>query len=617
MKLSLSKIVSVVMLTLILSGLLIVIPVRGFPDDKPAIVVEPSLIKDPTKTPGSAFTVDVKIYNTTASNAPNGLQGLEFRLKWNNAILSLTSRASKLGQVGGVLNPSVLIGKDEVGADYYWLAGASMGSPWWGDGVAATINFQVVAVGKTGLDLVFTDLVDVDISPVDHYVQSGSFDNRLAVPTADVHVYPPNIINSSLTPCNTFNVSISITGASDLDYVSVNMSFDPLILEAIEAHWGWMSPDPTIDNVAGTVGGSSIISPPANGDLTLITVRFHVLELGESNLHLYGVELRDSFGDDLPFSLTDGYFNNMLITRIYVDPPFRMDPDLVPGSVTVFDIKAENFIDVETCEFDLLFNPAVIKTIGFLAEPIDGSLVDIEMTLDNELGTIHFRLTYDPSVNAAHAKIMNITFQIFGFGISPLDLNNTSLLDSVGNPLSHEAEDGLLITVIRDVAIVDIQPVPQKVYPGRPVTVYVTARNLGNLSETFTVSAYVDGGILLGTQLVTDLLPATNITLAFVWDTAGLPYCNWHELSANASFVPYEFDTTNNFMIGPTQVKIKIWGDINGDGSVNLIDLTLLAQAYNSVIGDPRYNPDADIDNNGKVGLTDLVSCAKYYNQSC
>jgi hypothetical protein len=561
--------------------------------------------------------VDVKVYNVTVGNTPGGLQGVEFKLNWNNAILSLTSRTSKLGQAGGVLNPSVLTGKDEVGTDYYWLAGASTGSPWWGNGIAATITFQVLAVGKTGLDLIFTDLVDVDINPISHYVQSGSFDNRLAVPTADVYVDPPNTINSSLTPSNMFNINISIAGASDLAYVSFNMSFDPLIMEAVEAEWGWASPDPTIDNVAGVVKGSSTVSPPANGDLTMASIRFHVLELGESDFHLYGVELRDSFGDALPFDVADGYFNNMLITRIYVDPAFRMDPDLTPGSITMFDILAENFIDVETCEFDLLFNPAVIKVIGFLAEPIDGSLVNIEMTLNNEIGFVHFRLIYEPTVNAAHAKIMNITFQIFGFGISPLDLNDTSLLDSLGNPLSHQAEDGLLITVIRDVAIIDIQPVPPKVYPNRPVTVYVTARNMGNLSETFTVSAFVDGSTLLGTQTVTDLPPETNITLAFVWDTTGLPYCHWHELSANASFVPFEFDVTNNFMVGPTQVKIKIWGDINGDGTVNLIDLTLLAQAYNSVIGDPKYNPEADIDGNGKVGLTDLVSTAKYYNQSC
>jgi hypothetical protein len=56
-------------------------------------------------------------------------------------------------------------------------------------------------------------------------------------------------------------------------------------------------------------------------------------------------------------------------------------------------------------------------------------------------------------------------------------------------------------------------------------------------------------------------------------------------------------------------------GDINGDWSVDLKDLVLLADAYGSGPGLSNWNPKADIDNNGIVGLGDLAIMAKYYGQ--
>jgi hypothetical protein len=614
-KLSIIKVFTV-LLIVIFCGSSLLVQVRSFPGDKPAIVVEPALIKDPTLIPNSEFNISIKLYNATATTVPNGIQGVEIKLEWNNATLNLKSETSMLGLTGGVLNPTVLISKDEVGDDYYWLAGASIGNPWWGNGTIAAITFEVVGVGKTDIKLSFTDLVDASIKSVEHYVQGGSFDNRPSVPQAKVYVNPPQIVDSSLTPSNYCYVNVSIIDAVELAYFSFNMSFNSTILEVVEAQWGWAGPSPQVDNILGIINGSSTIYPTITGNATLVRVKFHVKNIGESVLHLFDLALLDTFGETLPFTTSDGYFNNMLITKIFVDPPYRMDPYLRPGNITLFDIMGENFIDVKLCEFYLIFNPKVIKAISVFVNPINNFIVDAEIEIKNTIGLLHVNITYDPPVYSSRAKIMNVTFQVVGYGVSSLDLNETKLYDSSGNAISHETEDGLLITVIRDVAIIDIIPVPQKVYPNRKVTVYVIARNMGNISETFTVSAYIDDTVLLGTITVTDLSPATNVTLTFYWDTTGLPYCHWHSLSANASFVPYEIDTTNNLLSGP-QIKIKIWGDINGDGTVNLSDIVLLANAYNSTVGDPRYNSEADLDNDGKVSLTDLVTCALYYNHSC
>lgn len=48
-------------------------------------------------------------------------------------------------------------------------------------------------------------------------------------------------------------------------------------------------------------------------------------------------------------------------------------------------------------------------------------------------------------------------------------------------------------------------------------------------------------------------------------------------------------------------------GDVDGDGDTDLSDLAALLAAYDSVIGDPNHNPNADFDGDGDVDLSDLA----------
>jgi hypothetical protein len=63
------------------------------------------------------------------------------------------------------------------------------------------------------------------------------------------------------------------------------------------------------------------------------------------------------------------------------------------------------------------------------------------------------------------------------------------------------------------------------------------------------------------------------------------------------------------------QIQVILAGDLNVDGKVNLNDLVLLALAYNSSPGNPRWNPNADINGNGIVNLADLVLLALNYSK--
>ena len=91
-------------------------------------------------------------------------------------------------------------------------------------------------------------------------------------------------------------------------------------------------------------------------------------------------------------------------------------------------------------------------------------------------------------------------------------------------------------------------------------------------------------------------------------DSSGHPFKNWNT---------GEVTTTISVSSGGTYTAYyqAVPSDLNGDGTVGLADLVILAQAYSSRPGDPNWNLVADIDGDGLVGLSDLVILAQHYGQ--
>lgn len=61
------------------------------------------------------------------------------------------------------------------------------------------------------------------------------------------------------------------------------------------------------------------------------------------------------------------------------------------------------------------------------------------------------------------------------------------------------------------------------------------------------------------------------------------------------------------------QLRHTIPADINGDGVVNIIDITIAAMAWSSYPGHPRWDPRCDLDGNGIINIIDLTLIAREY----
>jgi hypothetical protein len=173
----------------------------------------------------------------------------------------------------------------------------------------------------------------------------------------------------------------------------------------------------------------------------------------------------------------------------------------------------------------------------------------------------------------------------------------------------------LVLTQIRDVEITNVTASSpwwsNWAYQGATVNVTVTAENDGQVTESFYVSAYV-GASMIGNVSVSSLAPGATILEVFAWNTSNATLYKNYTISGQASLVQYEFNATNNVFVDGN-FTVRLVGDINGDGIVDLSDISIVAAAFGTSIGQPGYVRAADI--TGEVylvpdGVIDLVDIA-------
>lgn len=168
---------------------------------------------------------------------------------------------------------------------------------------------------------------------------------------------------------------------------------------------------------------------------------------------------------------------------------------------------------------------------------------------------------------------------------------------------------------LRDISLISLTCSVNEAYQGWIVDISITAKNEGEFTETFNVTLYYDDN-LIEQRTIFDLSPEENLTIVFHWNTENVLPCHNYSIIAKLSSVPYERDLDDNVLLY-APVKIKLMGDINGDGRVDLFDAAEFANAVASSPGHPRWNPKADFDRNDIIDVFDAVLLSQKAGDVC
>ena len=416
-------------------------------------------------------------------------------------------------------------------------------------------------------------------------------------PGPRISVEPPEIIDTTMVPCfSDFTINVTIANVTGMKACEFNLTYDSSVITFItigflrlNGQYPWLAIQS--DDVTGFLWANltylnavTVIDPTA-----LVMITFHLKNLGSTPLNLNDTKMMDPQGSLIPHDTYNGFFSAVIrdvaVTRITLSATGAYAG--WPVNVTV-DVENNGNVS-ETFNLTAFFDN---NTIG---------VITVTDLVPNEQRGIVF--AWDTT------------------GV----LEGNYTISAYATPVPYETHvsdntliDGIVWVMIKkhDVAITAVTVSRTWVYQGWTVPINVTTQNLGDYSESFDVNVYYNGTILIGTAHVSNLAPLENFTVQFSLSTSSLQPCHTYSISAQATPVPYEYNTTNNALVDG-DLKVRLVGDLNGDGKINLIDYFEATLAFGSYPGHPRWDPAADVNNDLKVNLQDIFTVSLNFGKTC
>ena len=421
-----------------------------------------------------------------------------------------------------------------------------------------------------------------------------------------ISLVPKEIVDPTLVPSSVFSINISVAGAETLSLCMLNLSYNTGILswisvEALKIQNVTPSVNAVLNDDEGYLWLSVDYPVPVEAieSTAILTVSFHVEDFGATVLDLHDTELLDAEGNPVSHEAIDGYFCSLI-------------RDVAVSSVVVSRDWAYSGWEVNIT--------VTVENLGNVSETFD-----VSVYYDDSFVGSASVIDLQPGAEANVIVTWNTT------GVS--QGNYTIKAEASEVPYEYNVTNNVLVDgsvwimeLRHDVAVTEISVSRDWIYEGWSVSVNFTIGNLGNYSETFDVRLFLlvfnetEGSwynvSVLCSVHVTDLPPNEQMVFNYTLDSSGLKPCLHYKFMAEASEVPYEYNVTNNVLVGGEFV-VRLMGDVNGDGKVCMLDIAIAQEAFGSYPGHPKWNPDADVNCDLTVNLRDIALIARNFGRSC
>ncbi len=169
--------------------------------------------------------------------------------------------------------------------------------------------------------------------------------------------------------------------------------------------------------------------------------------------------------------------------------------------------------------------------------------------------------------------------------------------------------------IIHNIAVTNLTASSPEVEQGYSLEIDATAENQGDSVETFNVTLYVNE-TMIETREIT-IINGTSTTITFAWNTTGFAYGNYF-VTVYAWPVPGESDVADNTFYGwaiITSARTTIVGDLNGDHIVDILDAIILANHFNTSLGQTGWDQNADLNGDGVIDILDAILLSSHFNQ--
>ena len=411
---------------------------------------------------------------------------------------------------------------------------------------------------------------------------------------ARIFIDPSETIIPHAVPCQTnFNINVSIDDIAEMKTCQFNLTYNTDIISIIGLNFPSINGHfPTINLIVNDTAGfiwmklTYPVGITVSDPTPITTLLFHVDNLGATPLNLTDTNIIDVHENTIPHDVYSGFFmasirdiavTNITLSRTWAYPGW-------PVNITVTVKNKGN--ETETFNVHAYYDNYVIGTI-----------------------TVN---------NLAPGEERDIIFEWDTTGLSEGNYTIKAEADTVPyelNTTDNTLTDGVvwIMTHIHDVAIISVTS-ENWVYQGWTIHLNITAKNLGEFTETFNINAYCNA-TLIGTVQVINLPPGDSYETHFTFNTSTLLPCHIYSLKAEATIIPFEYNKANNVLTN--EVKVRLLGDVNDDGKVDLKDVFAASLAFGSTPEQPNWNPDADVVRDNKIDLKDIFTINTHFGTSC